>query len=68
MNMTREEFIDSLQSIIDLDVDCKALVYFALKKDGVTTLKKANIQEDVWNNIADATIIMMKRTDFPLSV
>ena len=51
--MTREEFIESLQSVIDLDVDCKALVYFALKKDGVTTLKKANIQEDVLNNIAD---------------
>lgn len=51
--MTREEFIESLQSVIDLDVDCKALVYFALKKDGVTTLKKANIQEEVLNNIAD---------------
>ena len=51
--MTREEFIDSLQSIINLDVDCKALVYFALKKDGATTLKKANIQEAVLANIAD---------------
>ena len=51
--MTREEFIESLQSVINLDVDCKALVYFALKKDGVTTLKKANIQEEVLNNIAD---------------
>ena len=51
--MTREEFIDSLQSIIDLDVDCKALVYFALKKDGATSLKKANIQEAVLINIAD---------------
>ena len=51
--MTREEFIDSLQRIIDLDVDCKALVYFSLKKDGATTLKKANIQEAVLANIAD---------------
>lgn len=51
--MTREEFIDSLQSIINLDVDCKALVYFALKKDGATSLKKANIQEAVLADIAD---------------
>lgn len=52
--MTREAFIESLQSIIDLDVDCKALVYFALNKNGVTTLKKANIQEAVLSNIADS--------------
>lgn len=51
--MTRQEFIDSLQRIIDLEVDCKALVYFALKKDGATTLKKANIQEAVLTNIAE---------------
>lgn len=51
--MTREEFIDSLQKIIDLDVDCKALVYFALKKNGATSLKKANIQEAVLVDIAD---------------
>lgn len=58
--MTREELINSLQSIIDLDVDCKALVYFALKKDGVTTLKKANIQEAVLTNIADGYIQSLK--------
>ena len=51
--MTRQEFIDSLQRIIDLEVDCKALGYFALKKDGATTLKKANIQEAVLTNIAE---------------
>lgn len=51
--MTKENFIDSLQGIIDLDADCKALVYFVLKKDGTTTLKKANIQEAVLENIAD---------------
>ena len=51
--MTRQELIKSLQRIIDLDVDCKALVYFALKKDDAITLKKANIQEAVLTNIAD---------------
>lgn len=50
--MTREVFIDSLQSIIDLDVDCKALVYFVLNTGGATTVKKANIQEEVLVNIA----------------
>lgn len=58
--MTREELINSLQSIIDLDVDCKALVYFALKKDGVTTLKKANIQEAVLTIIADGYMQSLK--------
>lgn len=50
--MTREEFIGSLQRIIDLDVDCKALVYFVLNTGGATTVKKANIQEKVLVNIA----------------
>lgn len=51
--MTREEFIYSLQRIIDLDVDCKALVYFVLNKGGATTVKKANIQKAVLVNIAN---------------
>ena len=51
--MTREEFIESLQRIIDLDVDCKALVYFVLNNGGATTVKKANIQEAVLVNIAN---------------
>lgn len=50
--MNREEFIEKLQGIVDLNEDCKAQVFFVLNNSGEISLKKANIQREVLNEIA----------------
>lgn len=50
--MNREEFIEKLQGIVELNEDCKAQVFFVLNNGGVVSLKKANIQREVLNEIA----------------
>lgn len=52
--MNREEFIEKLQGIVELNEDCKAQVFFVLNIGGVVSLKKANIQREVLNEIASS--------------
>lgn len=52
--MNREDYLHKLQSILDLGNDCKAQVYFAMNCDDGCILKKANIQHESLQPIADA--------------
>lgn len=59
--MNTEEFVNKLQSLVDLEDDFRALVFFAIKSDnGSITLKKANIQYDVLTSIAQDYRISLK--------
>ncbi len=52
--MNRQEFTDRLQSIVDLNEDCKAQVFFVMKSNGEKYVKKANIQREVLTAISVA--------------
>lgn len=52
--MNREEFTGRLQSIIDLNEDCKAQVFFVMNRNGEKRVKKANIQRGVLTAISEA--------------
>lgn len=52
--MNKEEFTGRLQSIIDLNEDCKAQVFFVMNRNGEKRVKKANIQRDVLTAISEA--------------
>ncbi len=51
--MTTREFVEKLQSLVDLDDRFSALVFFAIKGNDGIVLKKANIQNDVLVGIAE---------------
>lgn len=51
--MTTEEFKEKMQSLIDLDDDFSAIVFFAVKGEEGIVLKKANIINEVLIGIAE---------------
>ncbi len=51
--MTTEDFKEKMQSLIDLDDDFSAIVFFAMKSEEGIVLKKANIINEVLIGIAE---------------
>ena len=51
--MMTDEFKAKLQSLVDLDDDFSANVFFAMKQAGSIVLKKANIQREILKEIAE---------------
>lgn len=59
--MRKEEFLEHLQSIVDLGEGASVLIYFALKKeDGEIALKKADIERDALPAMRDGFMQSLK--------